>query len=48
MLYLFQVKKVTFTGWKIAATLPLQEADNFGYLRFDAFDFQPQLHQFCS
>ena len=39
MFYLFQVKKVTFIDWKI---------DNFGCLRFDAFDFQfkvqPQVH----
>ena len=40
MFYLFQVKKVTFTNWKIAATLSRYEADNFGCPRFHAFDFQ--------
>ena len=40
MLLLYQVKNVTLTDWKIAATLSLYEADNLGCLRFDAFDFQ--------
>ena len=30
--------------WKIAATLFLQEADNFGCLRFTAFDFPLKLN----
>ena len=33
----FQVKKVTFTDRKSAATLSLKEADNFGCQRFNAF-----------
>ena len=44
MLYLFQVQKVALIDWKIAATLFLQEADNFGCLRFAAFDFQLKLN----
>ena len=40
MLQLYQVKKVALTDWKIATTLSLQEADNFGCPGFDAFDFQ--------
>ena len=32
--------ELLFTDWKIAATLSLKGADNFGYLRFNAFDFQ--------
>ena len=40
MLQLFQVKKIAFINWEIAATLSLKEADNFGCLRFNIFDFQ--------
>ena len=40
MLLLYQVKNVTLTDWRIAATLSLYEADNLGCLRVDAFDFQ--------
>ena len=36
----FSFFKLTFTDWKITATLSLKEADNIGCLRFDAFDFQ--------
>ena len=39
MLQIFQVKKVTFRNRKIAATLSLQEADNFGCLGFDVSIF---------
>ena len=40
MLLLYQVKNVTLTDWKIAATLSLYEVDNLGCLRSYAFDFQ--------
>ena len=40
MLKLYQVKKLIFTDWKIAAILSLLEADKFGFLRSDTFDFQ--------
>ena len=40
MLWLFQLQKVTFTDQKNTVTCSLKEADNFGCLRFDDFDFQ--------
>ena len=37
---IFQIKKIIFSNWKIAATLYLQEADNFGSVRFNSFNLQ--------